>query len=101
MSLALSSCFLLLTVAAASDLSPVEPALEKAQPNLQIRFVNAASTVGPIDLYLPSAGNAGLPATPSVPALAFKSATTYFTFNGTSVQLCANPVGVPPTLLLA
>jgi hypothetical protein len=69
-----------------------------ASGQLRLRFVNAASTVGPIDLYLPSAGNAGLPATPSVPALAFKSATTYFTFNGTSVQLCANPVGVPPTL---
>jgi molybdate transport system substrate-binding protein len=60
MSLALSSCFLLLTVAAASDLSPVQPALQKAQPNLQIRFVNAASSVlsqqiengAPYDVYL-------------------------------------------------
>jgi molybdate transport system substrate-binding protein len=60
MSLALSSCFLLLTVAAASDLSPVQPALQKAQPNLQIRFVNAASSVlsqqiengAPYDVFL-------------------------------------------------
>jgi molybdate transport system substrate-binding protein len=60
MSLALSSCFLLLTVATASDLSPVQPALQKAQPNLQIRFVNAASSVlsqqiengAPYDVYL-------------------------------------------------
>jgi molybdate transport system substrate-binding protein len=60
MSLALSSCFLLLTVAAASDLSPIQPALEKAQPNLQIRFVNAASSVlseqiangAPYDIFL-------------------------------------------------
>lgn len=60
MSLALSSCFLLLTVAAASDLSPLQPALEKAQPNLQIRFVNAASSVlsqqiqngAPYDVFL-------------------------------------------------
>jgi molybdate transport system substrate-binding protein len=60
MSLALSSCFLLLTVAAASDLSPIQPALEKAQPHLQIRFVNAASSVlsqqiengAPYDVFL-------------------------------------------------
>jgi molybdate transport system substrate-binding protein len=60
MSLALSSCFLLLTVATASDLSPVQPALQKAQPNLQIRFVNAASSVlsqqiengAPYDVFL-------------------------------------------------
>ena len=60
MSLALSSCFLLLTVAAASDLSPLQPALEKAQPNLQIRFVNAASSAlsqqidngAPYDVFL-------------------------------------------------
>jgi molybdate transport system substrate-binding protein len=60
MSLALSSCFLVLTVAAASDLSPVQPALQKAQPGLQIRFVNAASSVlsqqiqngAPYDVFL-------------------------------------------------
>jgi molybdate transport system substrate-binding protein len=60
MSVALSSCFLLLTVAAASDLSPVQPALQKAQPNLQIRFVTAASSVlsqqiengAPYDIFL-------------------------------------------------
>ena len=60
MSLTLSSCFLLLTVAAASDLIPVQPALQKAQPNLQIRFVNAASAVlsqqidngAPYDVFL-------------------------------------------------
>jgi molybdate transport system substrate-binding protein len=45
MSLVLSSCFLVLTVAAASDLIPVQPDLQKAQPNLRIRFVNAASSV--------------------------------------------------------
>ncbi len=60
MSLALSSCFLVLTVAAASDLIPVQPDLQKAQPNLQIRFVNAASSVlsqqidngAPYDVFL-------------------------------------------------
>jgi len=60
MSLTLSSCFLLLTVAAASDLAPVQPALQKAQPNLQIRFVTAASSVlsqqiengAPYDVFL-------------------------------------------------
>jgi len=60
MSLALSSCFLLLTVAAASDLAPVQPALQKAQPNLQIRFVTAASSAlsqqiengAPYDVFL-------------------------------------------------
>jgi hypothetical protein len=69
-----------------------------ASGQLRLRFVNAASAVGPIDLYLPAAGNGGLPTSPSVPALGFKSATSYFTFSGTSVQLCANPAGVPPTL---
>ncbi|MGH9696562.1 MAG: molybdate ABC transporter substrate-binding protein [Bryobacteraceae bacterium] len=56
----MSSCFLVLTVAAASDLSPVQPALQKAQPGLQIRFVNAASSVlsqqiqngAPYDIFL-------------------------------------------------
>jgi molybdate transport system substrate-binding protein len=60
MSLILSSCFLVLTVAAASDLIPVQPALQKAQPNLRIRFVNAASSVlsqqiangAPYDVFL-------------------------------------------------
>ena len=60
MSLALSSCFLVLTVAAASDLIPVQPALQNAQPNLRIRFVNAASSVlsqqidngAPYDVFL-------------------------------------------------
>ena len=60
MSLALSSCFLVLTVAAASDLIPVQPDLQKAQPNLRIRFVNAASSVlsqqidngAPYDVFL-------------------------------------------------
>jgi molybdate transport system substrate-binding protein len=60
MSLALSSCFLLLTVAAASDLAPVQPALQKALPDLQIRFVTAASSVlsqqiangAPYDVFL-------------------------------------------------
>jgi molybdate transport system substrate-binding protein len=60
MSLALSSCFLVLTVAAASDLLPVQPALQKAQPALHIRFVNAASSVlsqqidngAPYDVFL-------------------------------------------------
>jgi molybdate transport system substrate-binding protein len=60
MSLVLSSCFLVLTVAAASDLIPVQPDLQKAQPNLRIRFVNAASSVlsqqidngAPYDVFL-------------------------------------------------
>ena len=60
-----------------------------ASGQLRLRFVNAASTVGPMDLYFASA-NSGFPSTPSVPALGFKSATTYFSFSGTSVQLCAN-----------
>ena len=60
MSLMLSSCFLILTVAAASDLIPTQPDLQKAQPNLHIRFVNAASSVlsqqiangAPYDVFL-------------------------------------------------
>jgi hypothetical protein len=64
---------------------------------LRLRFVNAASQMGPMDLYFAS-GNSGFPATPSVSALAFKSVTSYFTFSGASVQLCANPTGLPPTL---
>ncbi len=56
----LSSCFLILTVAAASDLIPTQPDLQKAQPNLQIRFVNGASSVlsqqiangAPYDVFL-------------------------------------------------
>jgi molybdate transport system substrate-binding protein len=60
MSLTLSSCFLLLTVAAAADLTPVEAPLQQAQPDLQIRFVNAASSVlsqqiengAPYDVFL-------------------------------------------------
>ena len=67
-----------------------------ASGQLRLRFVNAASEVGPMDLYFASA-NSGFPAIPSVPALAFKSSTTYLSFSGNSVQLCANPAGVPPT----
>jgi Domain of unknown function (DUF4397) len=67
-----------------------------APGHLRLRFVNAASDVGPIDLYFASASS-GFPTTPSVPALAFKSSTTYLSFSGTSVQLCANTAGVPPT----
>jgi molybdate transport system substrate-binding protein len=60
MSLMLSSCFLILTVAAASDLIPTQSDLQKAQPNLHIRFVNAASSVlsqqiangAPYDVFL-------------------------------------------------
>ena len=56
----LSSCFLILTVAAASDLIPTQSDLQKAQPNLHIRFVNAASSVlsqqiangAPYDVFL-------------------------------------------------
>ena len=56
----LSSCFLILTVAAASDLIPTQPDLQKAEPNLHIRFVNAASSVlsqqiangAPYDVFL-------------------------------------------------
>ena len=71
--------------------------ISPAPGQLRLRFVNAASDVGPLDLYFASV-NSGFPATPSVPALAFKSATTYFSFSGTSVQLCANPTGLPPTV---
>lgn len=67
-----------------------------ASGQLRLRFVNAASEVGPMDLYFASA-NSGFPAAPSVPALAFKSSTSYSSFSGTSVQLCVNPAGVPPT----
>ena len=65
-----------------------------APGQLRLRFVNAASDIGSIDLYFASA-NSGFPTTPSVPALAFKSSTTYILFSGTSVQLCANPAGGP------
>jgi molybdate transport system substrate-binding protein len=64
MSLALSSCFLVLIVAAASDLLPLQPTLQKAQPDLRIRFVNAASSVlsqqidngAPYDVFLSANG---------------------------------------------
>jgi hypothetical protein len=42
-----------------------------APGQLRLRFVNAASAAGPIDLYFVSGSNAGLPSTPSVPALAY------------------------------
>ena len=60
MSMTLSSCFLILTVAAAADLTPLEPAIQQAQPKLEIRWVNAASSVlsqqiengAPYDVFL-------------------------------------------------
>lgn len=51
-----------------------------APGQLRLRFVNAASTVGPMDLYFASGPNAGLPFNPSVPALGYKSPTSYFSF---------------------
>jgi len=69
-----------------------------AAGQLRLRFVNASSSVGPIDLYFASGANVVLPQSPSVPGLGYKSVTNYFSFSGTSVQLCANPAGTPPTL---
>jgi Domain of unknown function (DUF4397) len=63
-----------------------------AAGQLRLRFVNASSSAGPIDLYV--AGASGFPSTPSVAGLAFKSATGYMSFSGTSVQLCASPTAL-------
>jgi hypothetical protein len=68
-----------------------------APGQLRLRFVNAASAAGPIDLYFVSGSNTGLPTTPSVPALGYKSSSNYFSFTGAPVQLCVNAPGVAPT----
>ena len=57
-----------------------------AAGEVKVRFVNAASNFGPIDLNFSSAPNAG----PSVFTLGYKSSTGYLSFSGTSVQLCAS-----------
>jgi hypothetical protein len=67
-----------------------------APGQLRLRFVNASSAAGPIDLYFLSGSNAGSPSTPSVPALGYKSASGYFSFTGAPVQLCVNSAGVGP-----
>ena len=67
-----------------------------APGEVRLRFVNAASAAGPIDLYFVSGSNAGLPSTPSVPALGYKSSSGYFSFTGAPVQLCVNAPGVAP-----
>jgi len=56
----------------------------QAAGELRVRFVNAASTVGPIDLSFTSVSNA------PITALGFKSSTGYLSFSGTSVQVCVN-----------
>jgi len=61
-----------------------------AAGELRVRFVNAASTLGPVDLSFTSGSN-GLP--PPVPALGYKSSTSYLSFTGTSIQLCVNWAG--------
>jgi len=68
-----------------------------APGQVRLRFVNAASAAGPIDLYFVSGSNTGLPSTPSVPALGYKSASSYFSFTGAPVQLCVNAPSVAPT----
>ena len=68
-----------------------------APGQVRLRFVNAASAAGPIDLYFVSGSNTGLPSTPSVPALGYKSASSYFSFTGAPVKLCVNAPSVVPT----
>jgi hypothetical protein len=57
-----------------------------AAGEVRLRFVNAASSFGPIDLNFASGPNGG----PSSFSLGYKSSTGYLSFSGTSVQLCVS-----------
>jgi len=63
-----------------------------ASGELRIRLVNAASTLGAVDIYLTSNPTDPLPATPTLPAFAYKSVSGYMSFPGTGVNICANPM---------
>jgi len=55
-----------------------------ASGQVRVRFVNAASTFGPINLAFVSGPNNGA----SAVTLAYQSSTSYLSFSGTSVQMC-------------
>lgn len=63
---------------------------------LKLRIVHGASTIGAVDVYLAANMNDVVPATPAVRALAYKAASSYITFPGSTVTLCINPTGVVP-----
>jgi len=75
----------LATIALADDHVP------PASGELRIRLVNAASTLRAVDIYLTSPTDP-LPATPTLPAFAYKSVSGYMSFPGTGVNICANPM---------
>ena len=66
---------------------------------LRLRFVNAASTVGTIDVYFTAGPNDPVPVVPSLPAFSYKSVSSYILFSGSSTELCANPAGVIPSAM--
>lgn len=66
----------------------------------RVRLVNAASTVGTMDIYLTSSRNDPVPASPTFPAFGYKSVSSYMSFTGTTMNICANPAGVIPVNLV-
>jgi hypothetical protein len=60
------------------------------------RLVHGASSIGTVDVYFTTAPTDPVPASPTIPAFTYKSASTYVAFAGGNAELCVNHAGTIP-----
>jgi hypothetical protein len=67
-----------------------------ASGQMKLRLVHGASTVGTVAVYTTANPTDPVPATPTLPAFAYKSTSSYLQFAASGVEVCVNPAGVVP-----
>jgi len=63
---------------------------------LKVRLVHGASTIGTVDVYTTANPTDPVPATPTLSAFTYKSASAYVQFAASGEELCVNPAGIVP-----
>src|SRR5437660_7239586 len=63
---------------------------------LKVRLIHGASTIGTVDVYTTANPTDPVPATPTLSAFTYKSASAYMQFAASGEELCVNPAGIVP-----
>lgn len=67
-----------------------------ASGQMKLRLVHGASTIRMLDVYTTANPSDPVPATATLSAFAYKSASSYLQFAASGVEVCVNPAGIVP-----